>query len=84
MPGDESPTARCRSAGASIRLPWNSSRMSPDCRPALAAGLSAMTSERRMPLLSFAPNDFASSGVRGWMDTPSQPRVTRPLAWSSV
>ena len=57
--------------------------MSPVWSPALAAGLSRMTSETRTPRLSLAPNDRASSGVSGWIETPSQPRVTLPLASSS-
>ena len=58
--------------------------MSPGCSPALAAGLSPTTSEMSTPLLSFALNDLASSGVSGWIETPSQPRVTFPFAISSV
>src|SRR2546422_30918 len=73
-----------RSAGASTFLPSNSSRMSPGLRPALAAGLSGMTSEMSTPLVSLALNERASSCVRGWIETPSQPRVTRPLLLISV
>ena len=83
-PGAASPTARCRSPGASVFLPSNSSRMSPGLRPALPAGLSGMTSEMSTPLVSLEPNERASSEVSGWIDTPSQPRVTRPLLASSV
>ena len=38
----------------------------------------------RTPLASFEPNERASSGVSGWIETPSQPRVTRPFSRSSV
>ena len=83
-PGWARPTVRCRSAGASTFLPSNSIRMSPDLRPALAAGLSGTTSEISTPFVSLALNERASSWVRGWIDTPSQPRVTRPLLLISL
>ena len=80
LAGESSPVVMMRGFSRSL----NSSRMSPDFNPLLLAGLSGMTSEMSTPFVSLAPNDLASSGVRGWIDTPSHPRVTFPLATSSV
>ena len=84
LPGVVTATIFCRSWGASTFLPSNSVRMSPEVRPALSAGLSLTTSATSTPLGSLSPKLLASSGVRGWMETPSQPRVILPLAASSV
>jgi hypothetical protein len=84
LPGVALATARWRSCGPSSFLPSNSVMMSPAWMPAFSAGPSEMTSEMRTPFASLRPKPFASSGVRGWIDTPSQPRVTLPLATSSV
>ena len=82
--GGERPTIFCRSWGESTFFLSNSMMMSPEAMPALAAGLSWTTSEMSTPLGSLSPKLLASSGVSGWIDTPSQPRVTLPLAASSV
>ena len=84
LPGAVTATIFWRSCGASSFLPSNSIRTSPATRPALSAGLSLTTSEMSTPLGSLSPKLLASSGVSGWIDTPSQPRVILPRATSSV
>ena len=84
LPGAVRATAFCRSWGVSTFFLSNSVTMSPAAIPARSAGLSCTTSEIRTPLASLRPKPLASSGVSGWMETPSQPRVTLPLACSSV
>ena len=83
-PGVVAATAFCSSWGESTFFLSNSMMTSPEAMPAAAAGLCCITSEMRTPFGSLSPKLLASSGVRGWMDTPSQPRVTLPLAASSV
>ena len=84
LPGAVTATIFWRSWGASTFLPSNSMSTSPDTMPALSAGLSLTTSAMRTPLGSLSPKLLASSGVSGWIDTPSQPRVILPRATSSV
>ena len=70
-------------ASVAARLPGGQERFFELRKAREAARARLNASEISTPLSSFAPNDFASSGVSGWMDTPSHPRVTLPLATSS-
>ena len=58
--------------------------MSPVLRPARSAGEPSVTEDTSTPVVSVRPKLFASSGVTGWMPTPSQPRVTLPESASWV
>ncbi len=55
---------------------------SPTWSPAFAAGLVGATSDTNPPCARSIPSASASGGVIGWTWTPSQPRITRPVARS--
>ena len=71
-----------RTRGPSTFFPSKVTMTSPGLKPARAAGESSLTDATRAPCVPVIPNDLASSSVRGWIDTPSHPRVTLPVARS--
>ncbi|KJU82530.1 hypothetical protein MBAV_005276 [Candidatus Magnetobacterium bavaricum] len=62
-----------------LSLPLNMTITSPRFMPALSAGPPSTTSAIRTPVFSVIPKDLDSSGVKGWMFTPSQPRTILPF-----
>ena len=84
LPTRASATRLGRSPDFATFFPANSTMMSPGFTPALSAGEPATTDATRAPVASFRLKPLASSLVRGWTDTPSQPRSTLPCSTSCV
>src|SRR6266404_3473333 len=83
-PTGVSATVRGRSPARATGRPSYSTITSPSLRPAFAAGEPSLTDVTSAPSVRVSRKLLARSAVRGWMPTPSQPRVTWPADASWV